>query len=75
MSMSELVSIRCDGVINTHIFCGGNYLTICGVDGDDEDKACSQETLRKTGKTVDCSVCIGLWRKCRTIKLSQIKGG
>lgn len=66
-----LISISCDGQVDTHIMGAvGDYATICGLDGDDE--YINQSIVDSVSDEVDCSLCQAIWAKCRKIKPSQI---
>ena len=54
------------GEANSHIedAIGADYLTLCGLDGDDD--VAGQVTLEPAAK-VTCQQCIDIWLHCRTV--------
>jgi|TARA_Y100000310_G_C20592604_1_gene768873 hypothetical protein len=61
--MSKLITINCDGEIETHI--AGNHtdhVSLCGLDGFEDDGGIFQSIQSKTGKKVDCQACVKLWK-------------
>ena len=71
--MSGLITLTALGETETHIASGdSNYVTICGMDGDDPDMAVQQRIEERTGVIVDCQQCISIWETARGIKPSQI---
>ena len=74
--MAKLITIDCDGEIETHI-AGSftNHVSLCGIDGfeDDNDSiGLYQSIMDKTGKKVDCKSCICLWEIANVIPKSLI---
>ncbi len=69
MGKSRLVTIECDGVVETHLpHMDGNYATLCGLDGNDYDEygvfdnGVNQKTVRTPrGAKVDCEHCYAIW--------------
>lgn len=70
----SLVSICIDGIITTHIpdLCT-NTGTACGQSIDDDPEICGH--IVTTEHEVDCTTCICIWKTCRSIRKTEIKGG
>ena len=63
----KLVTIKCNGATETHLpHQNGNYATLCGMDGDDEEAGVNQATVRtpKYAK-VNCQDCWDIWSVAR----------
>jgi hypothetical protein len=51
----------------------GNYATLCGLDGDDDDCTVDQETLELSkGAKVNCPECINTFYFVRSLSASNI---
>ena len=71
--MSKLISINCDGNIETHIAENHtDHVSMCGIDGFEDGEMLNQTILKKTGKKVDCAGCITLWEIATAIPKSMI---
>ena len=59
-------TIKCYDEVFSHIedAVGADYLTLCGMDGD--DPVVGQSTLEPSDK-VTCPHCISIWLHCRTV--------
>lgn len=72
-----IVAIRCYGETLQHIdgrMGPGNYATLCGMDGDDDDPSVDQTIVEAIGK-IDCPDCIRIWQVCRNVPVSAISRG
>jgi len=67
-----LITIECEGYTETHIESrGGNYVTICGLDGH-SDSTVEQKILKASKVKVDCAACVDIWNDCNRVKPKQI---
>ncbi|QFT57065.1 hypothetical protein FIU95_21170 (plasmid) [Microbulbifer sp. THAF38] len=56
----------------SHIQCPtGNYASLCGLDGDDNDPWCTQRISGWSDK-VTCPDCIMIWKVARSVKPKSI---
>lgn len=71
------VAIVCDGKLNIHMaHQNGNYMTLCGMDGDDSESYVNQRTVMvpKNAK-IDCPDCRDIWTTCQMYKAGDFEGG
>jgi hypothetical protein len=61
--MNKYVAILSDGIIEVHFpDVTGNYATLCGMDGNDDDPMVDQHPSRiPKGQKVNCKMCIGIY--------------
>jgi len=65
--MAKFIRINVEGEIDSHIGSNiGNYVTLCGLDGD--DPAIGQSTEKEGGEKITCEACRNIWNVCRNIK-------
>lgn len=62
-----IVTIKAFEGTRTHfVHPNGEYATICGMDGDDDNEAVMQETIdTPKGAKVDCEHCIAIFDQCK----------
>lgn len=65
--MSRYVAIITDGVLEIHLpHEDGNSATLCGLDGDDPNRAIQQEWVDvPKGAKVNCRLCWGIFQTCK----------
>lgn len=53
----------------------GNYYTLCGLDGADENPAVDQKTIDvPNGKKIDCDMCLAIWEMCQRYTKKDFAG-
>jgi hypothetical protein len=64
--MNRYPTVKCYDEAYSHIedAVGADYVTLCGLDGD--DPVVGQSTLEPSS-TVTCPHCINIWLHCRTV--------
>ena len=65
--MSKYVAIKIGGLVTVHLpHTTGDYLTLCGLDGDDPDSAVAQQMVdAPQGDRVDCVECWNIFCVCK----------
>jgi hypothetical protein len=73
--MSRYVAVKIYGKITVHLpHTTGNYYTLCGLDGNDEDRKVEQITVDvPIGWKVDCEDCIRIWSVCNKYSEKDFK--
>lgn len=67
------VKVKCGDTVQVHIVgVISDYLTACGLDGNDNSWYVEQENLGSTNEKVNCAQCIKLWSHFRKVKPSRI---
>lgn len=71
--MRKNIIVKTDGITEIHFISYNNsYLTLCGLDGDDDGDNLSQITIDVTTERVNCKDCIAIYDYCKKIKESDI---
>lgn len=72
MTRIQLVTVRQDEAVQVHLPGFGEYATLCGLDGEDEE--IGQETVATArGAVVDCPDCTRIWAFCRQVPGRMVK--
>lgn len=73
--MSTKVTIKHEGKTQVHMSdATGNYATMCGLDGNDDDPSVDQFTVpTKAGAKIDCPECFAIWQTSKGYKTSDFK--
>jgi hypothetical protein len=69
---SKYVAVESDGIVEVHLPASatGNYLTLCGLDGD--DSAVGQHPAEvPRGARVTCAGCRGIWQTAKQFRDSD----
>lgn len=66
--MAKYVAVLHDGVLTVHLpHTTGNYYTLCGEDGDDDDPTVDSIAADvPKGAKVDCWECKRIWELCKS---------
>lgn len=69
----RFIGVSVDGTVQTHIpHPDGNYATLCGLDGDDDNPASRQFTVA-AGAKIDCADCLAIFEACGAYRLSDFR--
>jgi hypothetical protein len=71
----RMVSVKIFDITDTHINgleVGGNWITLCGLDGD--DPGLGQSIVESGPEKITCKSCYEVWIACRAIKPSDFDG-
>lgn len=75
MKWSQIVGVVIDGVETWHApnGGGGDYLTLCGLDGfDDHEDVGQQGTVEpRRGQRIDCPQCFQVWEGVAALRLRR----
>lgn len=69
-----MMAVLIDNAVSIHIHHeNGNSATLCGLDGDDEDKSVNQRVINvPPGSKIDCCQCIAIFDKVRRYRESDL---
>lgn len=73
--MSKYVAVKIDDEIQIHLpHTTGNYYTLCGLDGADEDSHVNQSAVDvPEGAKVTCLECFHIWKICKTFSAKDFE--
>lgn len=67
----KIVGVESDGVVEWHVVgvAGADYITLCGLDGDDPGVGQRPVIGVPRGTKIDCQECKHVWSGLRALKL------
>ena len=71
--MTKIIGVQIDGVVEWHIpGCGGgDYVTLCGLDGNDPKIGQECVMAPPAGTKINCSVCRTIWENLAALRIRR----
>ncbi len=70
---SKIIGVWIDGAATWHVIGvgGGDYVTLCGLDGDDPEVGQTGTIKARRGQKIDCPQCRQIWEGVMALRLRR----